>query len=307
MTKLTVKKSRRHNKIKESRIDRIFLFFNSLICVLIFISVAYPLYFVVIASFSDADMVTTGKVFLWPVGLTLEGYERIIQDNRIWIGYANTLIKAIGGTAINMVITVPAAYALSRKEFVARKAINLFFTITMYFNGGMIPTYLLVTSLGFYDNLLATMIPHCVSVYNLLIIRTFFMNSVSHEMYEAAELDGCSHFKYLLWILIPLSKACLAVIMLYHLVGHWNDYFSALLYIPTESKQPLQMVLRRILLQNQALQTATMGNMTSNFSARTANQIKYAVLIVSSVPLLVLYPFLQKYFEKGVMLGSVKG
>lgn len=306
MTKdFTVFSSR--NRIRESREDRTFGIIINILCVLIFLIVAYPLYFVIIASFSDADMVSTGKVFLWPKGFTLEGYTRVFNDTRIWAGYKNTIIKAVGGTAINMVLTVPAAYALSRKEFVARKFINVLFVITMYFNGGMIPTYLLVTSLGFYDNLLAIMIPHCVSVYNLLIIRTFFMNSVSPEMYEAAELDGCSHFKYLISILVPLSKACLAVIMLYHLVGHWNDYFSALMYIPTESKQPLQMVLRRILLQNQALQTATMGEMTSNFAARTANQIKYAVLIVSSVPLLILYPFLQKYFEKGVLLGSVKG
>lgn len=296
-----------HHKIRESQGDRAFYAFVLTLCILFFICIAYPLYFIVIASFSDADLVGTGQVVLWPKGFTLEGYERVFKDIRIWTGYKNTLIKTIGGTAINMVLTVPAAYALSRKEFVARKWINLMFVITMYFNGGMIPTYIVVTSLGFYDNILAIMIPHCVSVYNVLILRTFFMTSVSPALYEASLLDGCSHFRYLIRILIPLSKACLAVIMLYYLVGHWNDYFSSLLYIPTEAKQPLQMVLRRILLQNQALQTATMGEFTSNFSARTANQIKYAVLIVSTLPLLVLYPFLQKFFEKGVMLGSVKG
>ena len=285
----------------------VFNFFICLFCTLIFLIVVYPLYFVVIASFSDSTMVQQGKVVLLPAGLTIEGYSRVFKDARIWTGYVNSIIIAIANTAVQLFFEIQAAYALSRKEFVPRRFINIFFVITMYVSGGMIPTYLLVTSLGFYDTLWSQIIPHCVGVWNVLIMRTAFTNSSAMELYEASSIDGASHFRFLVQILIPLSRAVICVIMLYSLVGAWNSYFGALMYIPTEAKQPLQMVLRRILLQNRALQTATMGEMTSNFAMETANQIKYAVLIVSSVPLLVLYPFLQKYFEKGVMLGSVKG
>lgn len=305
MAQLLLKKNSR--RIKDSKGDMVFNFFVCLFCTLIFLIVAYPLYFVVIASFSDATMVQQGKAILAPAGFTLEGYRRVFNDVRIWNGYINTIIIAIGSTAVHLFFEIQAAYALSRREFIPRRVINVIFVITMYVGGGLIPTYLLVTSLGFYDSITALIFPHCVSVWNCLILRTSFMNSSSQELYEAACIDGASHYRFLVQILIPLSKAVICVLMLYGLVGSWNSYFGALMYIPTEAKQPLQMVLRRILLQNQALQTATMGEMVSNFAMETANQIKYAVLIVSSVPLLILYPFLQKYFEKGVMLGSVKG
>ncbi|WP_374706814.1 carbohydrate ABC transporter permease [Bacillus sp. J14TS2] len=279
------------------------------ICILVFFIVAYPLYFIVIASVSDSTLVSTGKVLLFPKGFSLFGYQEIFQDSRIWIGYRNTLIYAIGGTLINLLFTLPAAYVLSREEFRARRILMFFFIFTMFFSGGLIPTYLLMKDLSMIDTMWVFIFnPVTVNIFNLIITRTFFETTIPKEMYEAATIDGCSHFKFFVSIVLPLSKAVISVIGLYYLVWHWNDFFTGLIYIRDYSLQPLQIILRDILLSNQVFQEgAGSGGTGGGYAQRYADQIKYGVIIVSSLPILVLYPFMQKYFEKGVMIGSVKG
>ncbi|MFC5987519.1 carbohydrate ABC transporter permease [Marinicrinis lubricantis] len=279
------------------------------ICALVFIIVAYPLYFVIIASVSDSTLVATGKVLLFPKGFSWFGYSEIFQDDRIWVGYRNTLIYSIGGTLINLLFTLPAAYVLSRAEFRARRPLMFFFVFTMFFNGGLIPTYLLMKDLQMIDTMWVFIFnPVTVNVFNLIITRTFFETSIPNEMYEAASIDGCTHFKFFMKIVMPLSKAVISVIALYYLVWHWNDFFTGLIYVRDNSLQPLQIVLRDILLSNQVFaEGAGTGGQAGGYAQRYADQIKYGVIIVSTLPILIVYPFLQKYFEKGVMIGSVKG
>ena len=276
--------------------------------VLIVFIVLYPLWFVVIASLSDPAMVSQGKVTLIPVNISLGGYEKVMGDARIWTGYRNTIIYSVVGTALNMLVTLPAAFALSRREFKVRRIILFLFTFTMYFSGGLIPTYLLFKDLGMLDTMWVFILPGAVSVWNLIIARSFFETSIPEDLHDAAQIDGLGYFGYFMKIVLPLSSAIIAVIALYYFVGHWNDYFTALIYIRSDSKQPLQMVLQNILLANQ---TQIGGSGNSGQSAmqqqQLADQIKYGVIIVSTLPLLVVYPFLQKYFNKGVMIGAVKG
>ncbi len=281
-----------------------------LLCFCIFIMVAYPLYFIIIASVSSAQYVNQGQVILFPKGFSLYGYGKIFEDSRIWLGYKNTLLYTLGGTAINLFFTLPAAYSLSRKNFAGRKIIMPLFVFTMFFSGGMIPTYILMRDLKLINSIWVMMIPFCVNVYNLIITRSFFENSIPSDLYEAAILDGCSHFRYFLTIVLPLSKAVISVITLYYFVGHWNDFFSALLYLNKDELQPLQVVLRNILLSNQVFQAGAgsgAGGGVGGYAQQYADQIKYGIIIISTLPILMIYPFIQKYFEKGVMIGAVKG
>jgi putative aldouronate transport system permease protein len=280
------------------------------LCVIILTAVIYPVYFVVIASVSDPALVATGQVWAFPRGVNLFGYEQIFNDERIWNGYLNTLLYSGVGTALNLCVTLPAAFALSRREFRPRKAIMLFFAVTMFFQGGLIPTYMLYRDIGLLDNWLVFVLPAAVNVYNLIIARAFFESSVPEELYEAAAIDGISYFGYFLKIAVPLSKAIISVIGLYYLVQHWNDFFTGLVFIRDYDKQPLQIVLRDILLSNQAFAGGAGGAGGSGggaYAQQFADQIKYGVIIVSTLPVLLVYPFIQKYFEKGVMVGSVKG
>jgi ABC-type sugar transport system, permease component len=289
--------------------DRLFDVFIALSCVIVFLIVVYPLYFIVIASFSNSTMVNQGQVILWPKGFSLYGYQQIFKDARIWTGYLNTIIYTVGGTAVNLIFTLPAAYVLSRREFRARGVIMALFVFTMFFNGGMVPTYMLMKNLHLIDSMWVMIIPFSVNVYNLIITRTFFENSVPNELYEAAELDGCSHFRFFTTIVLPLSKAVVSVIFLYYMVAHWNDFFNALLYLNKDNMQPLQIVLRNILLSNQvfAQGAGSAGAGAGSYAQQFADQVKYGVIIVSTLPILCIYPFIQKYFEKGVMIGAVKG
>jgi len=295
-----------HSRLSISELAfRIFMF---AICGLIFLAIAYPLYFIIIASFSDSTLVSTGKVLLFPKNTSLFGYKEIFQDSRIWIGYRNTVFYTLFGTLVNMLFTLPAAYALSRREFRARRVIMFLFIITMFFNGGLIPTYLLMKGLHMTNTIWVFILPFCVNIFYLIITRTFFETALPPELYEAAVIDGCSHFTYFFKIALPLSKALLSVIGLYYLVGHWNDFFTALIYIRDNRLQPLQIILRDILLSNQVFASgAGTGGNAGGYAQRYADQIKYGVIIVSTLPILVLYPFLQKYFDKGVMIGSIKG
>lgn len=289
--------------------DLLFTILLATICTVVLFVTIYPIYFVVIASVSDQTLVSTGAVTFWPRGINLFGYEQILADDRIWTGYRNTIVYAVVGTALNLVVTLPAAFALSRREFAPRRPLMLFFAFTMFFSGGLIPTYLLYKDLALLDNWLVFVLPGAVNVYNLIIARAFFESSLPDELYEAATIDGVGYFGYFLRIALPLSKAIISVIGLYYLVQHWNDFFTGLVFVRDYDLQPLQIVLRDILLSNQAFSGGAggAGGSGSAYAQMYADQIKYGVIVVSSLPIILLYPFLQRYFEKGVMIGSVKG
>lgn len=280
-----------------------------ILCALIFLVVAYPLYFIVIASFSNPAAIYNGEVGLWPKGINVFGYQKILQDSRIWRGYANTILYTFLGTSINLAVTVPAAYALSVKKFAPRRAIMLMFVFTMFFNGGLVPTYMLIRDLNLINKIWVMVVPFCVNVFNLIITRTYFQNSLSEELYESAVIDGCSHSRYFFSIALPLSKAIISVVGLYYFVGHWNSWFNALLYLNKADMQPLQMILRDILLANKFSEEGGfgVGDGAVGFVVQSGDLIKYGVIIVSSLPMILLYSLVQKHFEKGVMLGSLKG
>lgn len=284
--------------------DRIFNVFLYFFIALVLFIVAYPLYFVIIASFSDSRLVATGQVYFLPKGITLAGYEAVFSDSRIWMGYRNTLLYSIAGTTISMVVTIPAAYALSRKDFYLRGLVMTFFIITMFVRGGLIPTYITLKNLNMLNTVWTVLVPFCLSVYNMIIARTFFENSIPGELHDAARIDGCGTNQFFFQIVLPLSKSMLSVIALYYLVGKWNEYFNPLVYLNDYNMMPLQVILREILLRNQAFEAGITGG---DAAQQIADLIKYAVIIVSSAPLLILYPFIQKYFEKGVMIGALKG
>lgn len=294
------------NKIR-SKDDVIFDVVNYTFLTILVIIVLYPLIYVVSASFSDPSAVGNGELRLLPIRPTLEGYRRIFKDTRIWIGYWNTIIYTVVGTTLNVIMTVLCAYPLSCKNFVGRSFFTKFVIFTMYFSGGMIPMYLLMDKLHLIDTMWAIILPGMIGVHNMVITKNFFENSLPEELKEAAMLDGCSEFKYLLKFVLPLSKAVLAVIAMYYAVGHWNAFFGALIYLTDETKYPLQLVLRSILIENE-MASSMMEDLNSVAQQQQyAEMIKYGVVIVSSLPVLCIYPFVQKYFVKGVMAGSVKG
>ena len=294
-------------RIKERDLsDRIFHATVLILSILCFIVILYPLWFVVIASISNSDMVNRGEVVFWPKDIRFYGFQQIFQDSRILTGYRNTLLYVVGGTLLNMIVTMPAAYALSRPDFKARNKVMLYFVFTMYFSGGLVPTYMQINNMGLINTPWILLVMVLINTYNLIIARTFIQNSIPNDLYESASLDGCSHFRFFWSIVLPLSKAIISVEMLYYAVFHWNDYFNALIYTSNNDIQPLQMVLRRILLQNEAFANGN-GGVQGGYAQSSADQVKYAVIIVSTVPILCVYPFIQKYFEKGVMIGAVKG
>ncbi len=286
--------------------DKIFGAAVIILSILIFIIVAYPLWFIVIASISNSNLVNLGQVTFWPKDIRFYGYQQILEDSRIWKGYANTILYVVAGTALNMVVTMPAAYALSRRNFKARNVVMLYFVFTMFFSGGLVPLYMTVSSLHLISTKTILIIFIAVNTYNLIIARTFIQNSIPEDLYEAAVLDGCSHFTYFIKVVLPLSKAVNSVLILYYAVYHWNDYFNALIFNSKSENAPLQIVLREILLLNQAFASGN-GGVQGGYGQSSADQVKYAVIIVSTVPILCVYPFIQKYFEKGVMIGAVKG
>lgn len=285
-------------------IDWVITIIIDVLLALVVIIMLYPLWFVVISSISDPATVASGTVTLWPKNVTFIGYEKIFADPRIWIGYRNTILYTVLGTAVNMVVTIPCAFALSRREFKPRRVILFLFTVTMFFSGGLIPSYLLYRQLGLLNSMWVFILPGAVSVYNVIVARSFFETSIPEELHDAAQIDGLSYLGYFFRIVLPLSSAIIAVIGLYYFVGHWNDYMTGLIYITDDSKLPLQNVLQQLLLVNQNTSTTSIGVADAQ---RAADQIKFGIIIVSTLPLLVLYPFLQRYFNKGVMLGALKG
>lgn len=293
---------------RESFGDKCFVIVNAVLLTLVLIAVLYPLWFVLIASISDTAAVLTGKVWLWPRDFTLAGYKIVLQNGELLRSYGNTVLYTAMGTAINLVLTVMAAYPMSRRDYRGRNALMAFIVFTMFFSGGMIPTYLLVKDLGMLNTIWALVIPNAVSVWNIIIMRTFFQQTLPYEIQEAAQIDGCSDIKILLRIVLPLSKPILAVMVLFYAVGHWNAFFNALIYLTDRDLYPLQLILREILIQGQMASMMESGD-TTGMARRImeAESIKYAVVIIANLPVLLLYPFLQKYFVKGVLVGSLKG
>ncbi|AYB42930.1 carbohydrate ABC transporter membrane protein 2, CUT1 family [Paenibacillus sp. cl141a] len=291
----------------ESRGDRIFNVINYTILILVTIIVMYPLLFVLSASFSDPQAVLRGEMLLWPKGVNLNSYAKIFQNQDIISGFTNTLVYTSLGTFINLTMTILAAYPLSRKDFVGRNAIMALLVFTMFFSGGLIPTYLLIKNLGMLNTLWVMIIPNAVSIWNIIIMRTFFQQSIPGELQEAATIDGCSNIKILTRIILPLSMPIIAVTILFYAVGHWNAFFNALLYLSDKDKFPLQLILREILIQGQTNDMVKMSTESAIKQQREVEGIKYAVLVVANIPVLALYPFLQRYFVKGVMIGAIKG
>ena len=288
--------------------DKVFEVVNCIFLGLIACIILYPLIYVVSASFSDAMAVTSGKMWLWPVDVTLENYQQVFKNDNIMRGYRNSLIIMGSGTALNLVMTILAAFPMSRRDLWGRNVLMKLMTFCMFFSGGLIPTYLLVgKTLVLMNNWLALILPGAISVYNMIIMRTYFSTSIPYELHEAADIDGCTPFGTLIRIVLPLSGPIVAVIGLYYAVGHWNSYFSALLYINQENIQPLQLYLRKVLTANNAQALMEMGADEAARAAMRAETIKYSVIVVSSVPMLIIYPFVQKFFVKGVMIGAVKG
>lgn len=292
---------------QESGRDKAFYICVNVIAFLVLLIVLYPLYFVVIASFSDPDLVATGEVILFPRGVGVAGYEYIMEDKRIWIGYLNSAIYMLCGTMVALLITIPAGYAMARDDLRGRSIIMKLMVFTMYFGGGLIPTYMVVKSLHLVDTRLVLIILGSFSVYNLILTRTFFASTIPKEMQEAAEIDGCSIPIYFARIVLPLSKSIIAIMFLYYAVGHWNGYFNALVYVNSPKLYPLQLILRDILIIGQAVNPETVDPERLQELDRIARTIKYGVIIVASVPVMCIYPFVQKHFVKGVMIGSLKG
>ncbi|MBW3082984.1 carbohydrate ABC transporter permease [Bifidobacterium phasiani] len=271
---------------------------------LVVVAVLYPLWFVVISSVSSPNAVASGQVTFLPKDITMAGYQAVFENDQIWNGYLNTIVYTVLGTIVNLVVTIPCAFALSRAEFRARRVIMFLFTVTMFFSGGLIPTYLLYQQLGMLNSALVFILPGAISAYNVIVARTFFETSIPEELHDAAQIDGMSYFGYFFRIVIPLSSAIIAVIGLYCFVAHWNDYMTGLIYVTDTDKWPLQNVLQQILLVNAS---SSQSAAAASDLQQIADQMKFAIIIISTLPLLVLYPFLQKYFNKGVMLGAVKG
>lgn len=287
--------------------DKIFDVVNMLLMVVLVVVFAWPLWFVLISSFSDPFEVTMGNVLLFPKGLTLDSYKAMMKYSQILTGYANSLYYTVVGTGINMVLSICCAYPISRKDFPLRKPLLLMFLFTMYFSGGMIPTYLVVKQVGILNTRWAMMLPGAISVYNCLVMRNYFMNSIPGELEEAAVLDGANAAQYLQKVVLPLSKPVLAVIGLYYAVGHWNAYYAALLYLQDLDLYPLQSILRNIMSATQMINDPSLSAEEIDAMVRLEMTMKYSVIVAAAFPMLCLYPFIQKYFVKGVMVGAVKG
>lgn len=274
--------------------------------IIILLIVIYPLYFIVIASFSNPTEVANGKVWFVPSQFTVDGYKEIMRHSELWTGYRNTIVYTVLGTVIGLAVNIPAAYALSRRDLVGRKLITFYFIFTMFFNGGLIPTYFTIRDFGLYDTFWVMVLPFSVAVYHIIIARTFFDSSLPQGILDAAQIDGCGNLRFFFQIALPLSKAVLAVIALYTAVSQWNAYFNALVYIRNEDLKPLQLVIRNILITNQAM-AGTGDGLAAQEARRLSELMKYAVIIISTVPIMCVYPFVQKYFSQGVMIGAIKG
>ncbi|MDR1540809.1 MAG: carbohydrate ABC transporter permease [Clostridiales bacterium] len=294
------------SNMKLSAADLAFNAINVIIMAFVCIIIIYPLYYVLLASVTDPVIVNSGKPLLWIERLYLNGFAETLSYNPLWTAYGNTIIYTLSGTAVSLAATIPAAYALSRKDMYGRKPVMFIFTFTMFFSGGIIPLYITIRSLGLYNSIWAMIMPAAVSVYNLIVCRSFFESGLPDELLEAAKIDGCSDFGFFFKIALPLSTTIIAVMCLFYATAMWNQFFNALMYLQDDNKMPLQVALRNLVLMNQANQMGSSGDAMIT-KQKLAEQLKYCVVVVSAAPLLAAYPFLQKYFAKGVTLGAVKG
>ncbi len=291
--------------IRRSKAQNIFEVFNYILMVLIMFTMLYPILHVIFASFSDANALMAHEgALLHPLGFSNAAYKMVFKNPMIVKGYGNTLFIVIVGTVINIALTALGAYVLSRKNFMPQKVLTIFIVFTMFFQGGMIPSYLNVRGLGLYDSRFAVILPSAISVFNLIIMRTGF-EAVPVSLEESAKLDGAGHFTILWKIVLPLTLPTIAVMILYYAVAHWNGWFNAMIYLNTREKFPLQLILREILIQNDTSSMST--SVAVGDQEAVGETIKYAVIVVATLPILCVYPFLQKYFVKGVMVGAVKG
>lgn len=287
--------------------DRILYAVVTVVLVLFIIIVAYPIIYVLSASFSSGTANSTGRVVLWPVDFSLEGYKTVFAHRYIGSAYRNTIFYTLAGTTINLVVTMTCAYPLSRRDFPMRKFFTGLFLFTMFFSGGLIPTYMLVSKLKMVNTIWAMLLPTAMSVYNMILVRTFLTGNIPQELLEASQIDGCSDAYYFTSVLLPLSKPVIAVITLYYAVGHWNSYFNAMIYLNDTKLFPLQLILRQILVANQINLNDMVDVELMVAKQGLAEVLKYALIVVSTAPILCIYPFIQRYFIKGVMIGSVKG
>lgn len=303
-----MRKEKQKIQIRACRSDRILQVTILVFLTLALLVVAYPLYFVLISSISDPVAVATGKVQWYPVNPNLEGYRAVFKRSDVTRGFLNSVLYTVVGTTLNMLVTIPAGYALSRPDLKGKKWIIFFFMLTMFVYGGMMPTYLVVKGLHLIDTIWALVLPNALSVYNLIVAMSFFKSTLSTELLEAARVDGCSNTRFFINVAVPLSGAIIAIMVLYYGVGHWNSYFNALIYTTSKEKFPLQLVLRSILVQNQGAVDKNVRNAAERQrQQKVAELMKYSLIVISSGPILILYPFIQKQFVKGVMIGSLKG
>lgn len=300
------KNKKGHTVMKRSPGDWAFDIFNIVVMILVCVVVAYPLYYVIVASLTDPTIVNSGKILLYPEKIFAGGYEKILGYRPIWQGYANTLKYTVAGTITALVTTIPCAYALSRRDLAGRRVLNFLFTFTMFFSGGIIPLYLVINKLNMYDTIFAMILPSAISVYNLIVARSFFESNIPQELLEAAKIDGCTDFGFFFKIVLQLSSTIIAVLALFYATALWNSFMNALMFMGEQDKMPLQVILRNLILSNQA-SALTSGGTEMIDRQKLAEQLKYGVIVVSAVPLLIFYPFVQKYFAKGVMVGAVKG
>ncbi len=299
----------RRNRVKISGIDIVYLGITYTFLALFTLIVLYPLIYVVSCSFSSAESLVRGQVFFLPVKPTLQGYQAVFNNAQVWTGYYNSIIYTVTGTLIGVITTIVGAYVLSRKEFPLRKFITVLFLVTMFFSGGMLPSYMLIRSLRMYNTIWAIILPGGFSVWLAIIGRTFISSTIPEELFEATSIDGGNYFQYFIKIVLPLAKPILAVFALNYTVNHWNSYFSALMYMKDASKYPLQITLRNIIIANIFDPNSINSTDVKTMMERQylVELLKYSLIIISSAPLLIVYPFIQKYFIKGVMIGSIKG
>lgn len=287
--------------------DTVFDIVLVIICTLFLLMVLYPLLYIVAASFSSGNAVAAGKVFLWPVDFTLQGYEMVLSDNSVWIGYKNSFIYTFASSVVALFLTILAAYPLARRNFQGKKFYDIYFLIPMFLHGGMIPTYIINSKLGLINNFWGYfIIISSVNIYNMILMRTFFQNSIPNELLEAAKIDGVTDVGYLTKVVLPLSKSILAVIYLYYIVAEWNAFMTPLLYLRDDALEPLQIVLQNI-MESSRVQAGGDMSATALQQAANAEIMKYSLIVVAAAPMIITYPFVQKFFEKGVMIGSLKG
>ena len=290
--------------LRDTAGDKVFYTINAIVLGILALIVLYPLYFIVIAAISDPDAVLGGKVVLYPVNLNYEGFSKIMERKDVWLGYRNTILYTALTVVLSLIVTIPAGWALSRKTLPAKKLFMIYFIIPMFFGGGLIPFYNVMSSLGLVNTIWAVILPSILSVWNLFMTKTFFESSIPNSLIEAAKIDGAGSFRIFGEVVLPLSKAVIAVMALYYAVGQWNSYFNAMIFLQNENLYPLQLVLKEILIASESTVGGSGETILQQY--RLANQLKYVSVIVSSVPVLLLYPFVQKYFAQGVMIGSLK-